>query len=114
MNDKPLAGIVTFMIAAPVMLLCCLTPLVLVSSISGLLGWIAGGSVLLGTMIAAAAGALVFLAHRHRRQRRGGIEKAGHAGSAGTASQRPEQTRRQSTDPSKLFDPERSNQRLNL
>jgi HAMP domain-containing protein len=114
MNDKPMAGIVTFVIAAPLMLLCCLAPFLLVSSAAGLLSWLAGGSIILGAMVAAAAGALVFLAHRHRRQRAGGIEKAGHADSAGMASQRPGQTRRQSTAPSKLFDPERSNQRLNL
>ncbi len=48
MNDKPMAGIVTFVIAAPLMLLCCLAPFVLVSSTAGLLGWLAGGSMTAG------------------------------------------------------------------
>lgn len=78
MNDKPMAGIVTFVIAAPLMLLCCLAPFVLVSSTAGLLGWLAGGSILLGTMLAVAAGALVFLLHRHRRLHGVNAKKAHH------------------------------------
>lgn len=68
MNDKPMAGMVTFLIAAPAMLLCCLAPFVFVSSISGLLGWLAGGGIVLGGMVAAATGVTVFLVHRHRRR----------------------------------------------
>ena len=78
MNDKPMAGIVTFVIAAPLMLLCCLAPFLLVSSTAGLLSWLAGGSILLGGMIAAGAGALVFLVHRHRRLCSDNVKKAHH------------------------------------
>jgi len=91
MNDKPMGGIFVFVIAAPAMLLCCLAPLVFVSSISGLLGWLAGGSILLGGMIAVAAAALVFLVHRHRRLRGGDIEKTSPADAAETATQLPVQ-----------------------
>ncbi len=89
MNDKPMAGMVTFLIAAPAMLLCCLAPFVFVSSISGLLGWLAGGSIVLGGMIAAAAGMTVFLVRRHRRLRSDNFKKARHADSAETSAQLP-------------------------
>ncbi len=94
MNDKPMGGIFVFAIAAPAMLLCCLAPLVFVSSISGLLGWFAGGSIVLGGMIAVAAGALVFLVHRHRRLRGGDIEKACPADSSESPAQLPVQEHR--------------------
>ncbi len=91
MNDKPMGGIVAFVIAAPLMLLCCLAPFVLVSSTAGLLGWLAGGSVILGAMVAAAAGALVFLVYRHRRLHGDDTKKARHGDSAETAARLPVQ-----------------------
>ena len=94
MNDKPMAGIVTFVIAAPAMLLCCLAPFVFASSISGLLGWLAGGSIVLGGMIAMAAGVTVFLVHRHRRLRNGNNKKTRHADAADPSGQLPVQEHR--------------------
>ena len=91
MNDKPMGGMFVFVIAAPAMLLCCLAPLVFVSSISGLLGWLAGGSMILGGMIAVAAGATVFLVHRHRRLRSNNFKEVQHSDSAETSAQLPVQ-----------------------
>ena len=91
MNDKPMGGIFVFVIAAPAMLLCCLAPLVFVSSISGLLGWLAGGSIVLGGMVAAAAGMTVFLVHRHRRLRSDNFKEIRHSDSAETSVQLPVQ-----------------------
>ena len=91
MNDKPMGGIFVFVIAAPAMLLCCLAPLVFVSSISGLLGWLAGGSIVLGGMVAAAAGMTVFLVHRHRRRRSNDFKEIRHSDSAATSAQLPVQ-----------------------
>ena len=91
MNDKPMAGMVTFLIAAPAMLLCCQAPFVFVSSISGLLSWLAGGSIVLGGMVAAATGVAVFLVHRHRRRRSDNFKEARHANAAETSAQLPVQ-----------------------
>ncbi len=86
MNDKPMAGMVTFLIAAPAMLLCCLAPFVFLSSASGLLSWLAGGSVVLGGMVTAATGVTVFLVHRHRRRRRNNFKEVRHSDSAETSA----------------------------
>jgi len=86
MNDKPMAGMVTFLIAAPAMLLCCLAPFVFVSSVSGLLSWLAGGSILLGGMVAAAAGVTVLLVHRHRRRSSNNLNEVRHSVSAETSA----------------------------
>jgi membrane protein implicated in regulation of membrane protease activity len=86
MNDKPMAGMVTFLIAAPAMLLCCLAPFVFVSSVSGLLSWLAGGSIVLGGMVAAATGVTVFLVHRHRRRRSNNFTEVRHSDSAETSA----------------------------
>ncbi len=91
MNDKPMGGLVTFVIAAPLMLLCCLAPFILLSSTAGLLSWLAGGSIILGGMVAAAAGALVFLVHRHRRLHGVSAKKARHGETAETSAQLPVQ-----------------------
>ena len=42
MNDKPVAGLVTFAMVAPVVALCCLGPVVLGSVLGGVVSWFAG------------------------------------------------------------------------
>lgn len=59
MDDKPTAGIVTAIIIAPLVALCCLGPVVIGSAVGGVLGWFSGQGLVIGgvlTLLAGAAG----------------------------------------------------------
>ena len=56
MDDKPLAGILTILLAAPLVFLCCGGAVFIVPIASGLAGWLGGfdiiSAILLGLAIA--------------------------------------------------------------
>ncbi|NKC23606.1 hypothetical protein HED50_24405 [Ochrobactrum oryzae] len=48
LDDKPTAGIVTAIIIAPLVALCCLGPVVIGSAVGGVLGWFSGQGLVIG------------------------------------------------------------------
>lgn len=66
MNEKPMAGILTAVVVAPVVALCCLGSAVIGSVIAGLIGWLSGFGVLLAIAAAVGAGALGYSIFRWR------------------------------------------------
>jgi hypothetical protein len=72
MNDKPVAGLVTAAVIAPIVALCCLGPTVLASLVGGLVGWMGG----LGSAeVAAAAIAAGFVAYGLRGWHRARVRR---------------------------------------
>jgi hypothetical protein len=94
MNDKPVAGILTTLAVMPMVVLCCLGPLVLGSAVlAGTVGWLAGGGGLATVGAALAVGALVLPLGIFAYRR-------GMASNGATA--RPKGLRRFPTDPAGL------------
>lgn len=60
MEEKPVAGLVTAIIAAPLVALCCAGPIVIVSALSGAAGWLGGLNGALVMVFALVAGAAAF------------------------------------------------------
>jgi hypothetical protein len=86
MNDKPVAGVVTALVAVPLALLCCLGPIALGSVLAGVAGWLGGLGVfaILGVVLTAAAAGYGLLRWRWARFRRaGGSEACNMVGGAG-------------------------------
>jgi hypothetical protein len=69
-SDKPVAGFVTLIVAAPLVLLCCLGPVVLIGLLAGTAGWFAGLGLMAIAGSAALAGYVAF--RQYRRASRGG------------------------------------------
>lgn len=70
MSDKPTGGLVTILIIAPLLALCCLGPIVFASMGAGFFAWIGGfdplRSALMATLVAIAA--FYFFRWRKRRK----------------------------------------------
>src|SRR5579863_3881233 len=85
MGEKPVAGIVTAAGVVPLVLLCCLGPVVVGSMIGGVFGWLGGlgPAAIAGTAVAFAAITYGFLRWRRRRRRRAGTpDECGPFGTA--------------------------------
>ncbi|CAN7619876.1 hypothetical protein HW571_22930 [Agrobacterium genomosp. 3] len=67
MDDKPTAGIVTAIIIAPLVALCCLGPVVIGSAVGGVLGWFSGQGLVIGGVLTLLAGAAGYALMRWRR-----------------------------------------------
>lgn len=68
MSDKPVAGLVAFVVAAPLVLLCCLGPAVFVGLLAGAAGWFSGlGPLAIGGLVIIGA-CLAFHLYRRSRQ----------------------------------------------
>lgn len=67
MDERPIAGIVTVIIIAPLIALCCLGPLFIGSAVGGVVGWLSGQGPVLTVALALLAGALGFAVMRWRR-----------------------------------------------
>ncbi len=85
MDKKPVAGIVTAAAVVPLLLLCCLGPVVVGSVIGGVIGWLGGlgPAEIAGAAVALAAITYGRLRWRRRRLRRAETQDEG--GSFGTA-----------------------------
>lgn len=66
MDDKPAAGLITAIVIAPLVALCCLGPVFIASAAAGVGGWLSGGLVW-ATMLALLAAAIGYAAMRWRR-----------------------------------------------
>ena len=73
MNDKPVAAILTALAVVPIVVMCCLGPVVLGSAVlGGIAGWLAGWGALeivIATLGVAAVSCAVFGLARARRDR---------------------------------------------
>ena len=69
MSEKPIAGLVTAAVVAPLCALCFLGPVVLASGVAGVWGWLSGlgPTVILGLVLSVAA--LVYGLFRWRKLR---------------------------------------------
>jgi uncharacterized protein YcfJ len=67
MDEKPIAGIVTAIIIAPLVALCCLGPLVIGSALGGVVGWFSGQGLGLTAVLVFSAGAVGYAVTRWRR-----------------------------------------------
>lgn len=68
MDDKPTAGLVTAIIIAPLVALCCLGPVFIGSAVGGILGWFSGQGLVVGGMLTLLAGAAGYAVMRWRRR----------------------------------------------
>ncbi|HUZ73775.1 MAG TPA: hypothetical protein VMU87_12385 [Stellaceae bacterium] len=95
MDEKPVAGIVTAAAVVPLVLLCCLGPVVVGSVIGGVAGWLGGlgPAEIAGAAVALAAITYGLLRWRRRQLRRGGPQnECGPFGTACTFDGAPETT----------------------
>lgn len=69
MNDKPVAGFATAAVVAPLVVLCCLGPVVLVSVLGGAVTWFAGWGLAEAAAGALAVGLVAYGILRWRRAR---------------------------------------------
>ncbi len=67
MNEKPTAGVVTAIIIAPLVALCCLGPVFIGSAVGGLMGWLSGQRLVMAGVLALLAGAVGYAVMRWRR-----------------------------------------------
>ncbi|GEM_PF-3450407 len=84
MNDKPVAGIVTALVVAPLALLCCLGPIALGSVLAAAAGWLGGLGVfgIIGAALGVAAVGYGLLRRRARLRRPEGAEMCALFGDA--------------------------------
>lgn len=80
MSDKPVAGLVTATLVAPLVVVCCLAPAAVVAGTGWLFGWLGGAGV--GTSMAVAAGLFVALMLLLGRRRRATARRANESRSA--------------------------------
>jgi len=71
MSDKPVAGFVTTLVVAPMMILCCLGPVLYATFAAGFFGWLGGVSpmriALIVTIVAGGGFLLVqWIKKKHR------------------------------------------------
>jgi membrane protein YdbS with pleckstrin-like domain len=58
-SDKPVAIFVTTLIIAPLMLLCCVAPFVVIAAVSGAVGWVFGSTTIATLAVILAVGAAI-------------------------------------------------------
>ncbi len=69
MSDKPIAGLVTAAVVAPICVLCVLGPALLGSALAWLTGWFSGFSAVATTTLAIAAAILAYGYFQRRKAR---------------------------------------------
>jgi len=67
MNEKPAAGLMTAIVVAPLVALCCLGPLFIGSAVGGVVGWLSGQGLALTAVLAFLAAAIGYAVMRWRR-----------------------------------------------
>lgn len=67
MDEKPGVGLVTAIIIAPLVALCCLGPLVIGSALGGVVGWFSGQGLGLTAVLVFSTGAVGYAVTRWRR-----------------------------------------------
>jgi hypothetical protein len=67
MDEKRVAGLVTAIIIAPLVALCCLGPLLIGSALGGVAGWLSGQGLGLTAVLALSAGAVGYAVMHWRR-----------------------------------------------
>jgi len=66
MDEKPAAGLITAIIIAPLVALCCLGPVFIASAAAGVAGWLSGRSLVLAAVLALLAAAIGYAVTRWR------------------------------------------------
>ena len=66
-NEKPAAGLMTAIVVAPLVALCCLGPLFIGSAVGGVVGWLSGQGLALIAVLAFLAAAIGYAVMRWRR-----------------------------------------------
>ncbi len=95
MNEKPVAGLVTTAVVAPLVAVCCLGPAAFGSILGGVAGWLGGlnAAAVAGPALAAGLVAYGFFRWRGARLRREeGQQSSGPVGRPRTPSDRPHAT----------------------
>jgi hypothetical protein len=70
MSDKPIAGLVTAVAIAPLLVVCCLGPAVVASALAGIAAWFSGANAVTVTGLAILAAMLAYGSVRWRKARR--------------------------------------------